>query len=267
MIFNAYAEQTQSAAGISIVSCGHIFAKSGREIYRPHGRDDWLLFYIAKENETFYLRDTVTAGAGSFVIFAPGECQHHLYEGSKTAEFYYVHFKCEDGVVLDTSRVYELPFDRRICDIFEELLEETVQKAPQYQKLCAYKLLELLTLLEREVGHNAHPQKESYDRIAAVIAHMNRFYASELTLCDYAAMCSMSKYHFLRVFGQIVGTTPLDYRNNIRLEHAAELLTDKRLSVEEIGRQTGFASASYFSSAFKKKFGLSPKQYRTERTR
>jgi len=71
----------------------------------------------------------------------------------------------------------------------------------------------------------------------------------------------MSKYHFLRTFQKFTGVTPLEYRNNIRLEHAAELLSEERITVEETGQAVGYSSASYFSSAFKKKYGLSPKQY------
>ena len=83
----------------------------------------------------------------------------------------------------------------------------------------------------------------------------------DFSLEDYAKMCNMSKYHFLRVFSGIVGKTPLEYRNNIRLEHACELLSNEKLSVEEISASVGYSSASYFSSAFKKKYGISPKQY------
>ena len=95
MIFNTYSEQREEVCGITFVSCGHIFAKTGREIYRPKGRVDWLLFYVAKEMETFYLDKKVTIPAGSFILYGPDEKQHHVYEGSKTAEFYYIHFKCD----------------------------------------------------------------------------------------------------------------------------------------------------------------------------
>ena len=49
MIYNAYAEQNEQVSGIQLVSCGHVFAKHGREIHRHFVRKDWLLFYIAKE--------------------------------------------------------------------------------------------------------------------------------------------------------------------------------------------------------------------------
>jgi len=267
MIYNAYAEQNQQVSGIQIVSCGHIFAKHGREIIRPHGREDWLLFYIAKESETFYLGDAETGKPGSFIIFAPWEKQHHIYLGEKTAEFYYVHFKCEQlpgDSSLSTSKVYHTQFNRQVCDLFEDIIEETLGKQPFYEKLCVYKLLNLLTVLEREILCNNHPDRENFERIGLAVQHMNKFYNSDFTLKDYAELCTLSKYHFLRIFEKVVGCTPMEYRNHIRLQHAADLLLEERLTVEQISNMVGYSSAAYFSSAFKKKYGLSPKQYQTK---
>jgi len=265
MRYSAYAEQKATAAGITFVSCGHIFAKNGRKIFRPGGRDDWLIFYIAKGEEVFYLERETVAREGAFILFAPWECQHHQTVFEKTAEFYYAHFKCDglpDGIALDTSRVYHAGPYRRICDLFEKMIDETLKKQPHYEQVCIYKLLELLTLLQRENEKENHPQRANLDRIALAVSYINRNYAENHTLADYAALSSMSPHHFLRVFFQITGATPIEYRNHIRLEHAQDLLLDGELSVEEIGLSLGYSSASYFSSAFKKKYGLSPKQYR-----
>lgn len=264
MIFNAYAEQKEKISGIQLVSCGHIFAKSGREINRPSGREDWLLFYVVKESETFYLDTLQTGKAGSFILFAPGEKQHHIYTGNKTAEFYYIHFKCDallPDVTLSSFKVYDLPLNRQVCDIFEDIIEEILRKQPLYERLCIYKLLNLLTVLQRGIVCDNHPDKENFERIARTVQHMNKSYDSNFSLEDYANMCAMSKYHFLRVFEKIVGTTPMEYRNNIRMEHAADLLLEEKLTVEQISSMVGFISPSYFSSAFKQKYGLSPKQY------
>ncbi|MBQ4120366.1 MAG: helix-turn-helix transcriptional regulator [Clostridia bacterium] len=265
MIFNAYADQKDQIAGITLISCGHIFAKTGREIKRPNGRNDWLLFYVAKGSETFYLESTVTADAGSFIIFAPNEKQHHIHKGNKTGEFYFVHFKCDKlPVSLETSQIYSLPFRSHVCDTFEEIIEETLNKQPLYEKLCICKLLQLLTLFERDTARFNMPKRENFTRIAKVIQHMNRYYNSDCNLDDYAKMCTMSKYHFLRVFSNTIGNTPLEYRNNIRLEHAADLLLDKLYTVDEISNMVGYSSVAYFSSAFKQKYGLSPKQYQKQ---
>ncbi len=262
MIFNAYAEQKETVNGITLVSSGHIFAKSGREINRPNGRDDWLLFYVVNKSETFYLDKIQTAKAGSFIIFAPNEKQHHIYLGNETAEFYYVHFKC-DGLPFETSTVYDASLDREVCNLFEDIIEESLQKQPFYEKLCIYKFLSILTTLERAVLCDTHPDKENLERISRAVHNMNKEYSNNYSLKDYADMCSMSKYHFLRTFQKIVGCTPVEYRNNIRMQHAVDLLQDEKLTVTEISNLIGFSSPAYFSSAFKRKYGISPKQYKS----
>ena len=91
---------------------------------------------------------------------------------------------------------------------------------------------------------------------------MNKEYQQERSLKDYAALCHMSKFHFTRVFKEITGRTPLEYRNKIRLDHAKELLTDTSYSIGEIGRRVGYSSNIYFCDAFKKRYGISPTAYK-----
>ena len=264
MIFNSYAEKKENLAGIKLVSCGHIFAKPKREINRPSGRDDWLLFFVAKESETFFIDKEVIAEAGSFIIFAPGEKQHHMYSGNATAEFFYVHFQCDalpEGITLETSRVYSMPFHKRFVDIFEEIIEETLSKRPNYEILCISRLLYLFSLIQRNDAEANNSHNKGWNGIARAIQHMNRYCDQNLKLDDYASMCHMSKYHFLRVFKAVTGTTPLEYRNNIRIDHAKELLKNGNFSVSEIGESLGYSSLAYFSAAFKKVTGLSPTEY------
>ena len=264
MIFNSYADKKESLAGIKLVSCGQIFAEPKREINRPSGREDWLLFYVAKGSETFFLDKAVTAEAGSFIIFAPGEKQHHVYCGNATAEFFYVHFQCDtlpDGIALETSHVYSLPYHKRVASIFEEIIEETLSKRPNYEILCISQLLYLFSLIKREDAEANNQNTKSWRGIARAIQHMNRFCDQNLKLEDYASMCHMSKYHFLRVFKSVTGVTPLEYRNNIRVDHVKELLKNSNFSVSEISENLGYSSLAYFSAAFKKATGLTPTEY------
>lgn len=266
MIFNAYANQAVNVMGVSIVSCGHVFAKNGRKIDRPNGRVDWLLFYVAKECETFYLNEEkVDAPAGSFVIFKPYERQQHVYLGDKTAEFYYVHFMAGEEFDLlgfKTSIVYTVKPSAAICSLFEEMVNEVQLKQPCYEALCVFKMMEILSLLKRKVIDLNIPHKEYYNKIAFVIQIMNREYFRNDTLEDYAQMCQLSKFHFLRKFEEITGMTPIAYRNKIRMEHARELLQDTTMPINEIGSMVGYDSQPYFCDAFKKEAGLSPAQFR-----
>ncbi len=263
MIFNSYAQKQLALAGMRLVSCGHIFAKQGREILRPSGREDFLLFYVAKGEETFYFEKPHVAKSGSFVLFCPGEKQHHATHGSGTAEFYYVHFSCDalpEGITLESSKIYETQISAA-PGIFEQIIEETLEKKPQYEILCLSLLLSLFALIQRESAHTEARADRDHGRIARAIQYIGRNYAKDLSLSDYAGMCMMSKYHFLRTFKQVTGQTPLEYRTRIRIENAKQMLESGDLSVAEIGERIGFGSPSHFSTAFKKAEGVSPKKY------
>lgn len=265
MIFNSYAEGAQELSGIRLVSCGHVFAKPEREIYRPQGREDWLLFYVAKEYETFYTDMTQIAEAGSFILFSPGEKQHHVYTGDKTAEFYYVHFSCEalpSHITLKTSQVYKAPLHNRFISIFERIIEETMKKGEHYEALCISELLSLLTLMQREVSVSDSLPDERRSGVARAVQHINRYCDSNMSLAEYADLCCMSKYHFLRVFKSVTGATPIEYRSRIRIEHAKEMLSNGYLSVSEISEALGYTSPAYFSDSFKRATGMSPRGYR-----
>ena len=96
---------------------------------------------------------------------------------------------------------------------------------------------------------------------------MNKEYEKNYTLDDYAKICNMSKFHFIRVFKDITGASPLEYRNTIRIEHVKEQLIDTNMSISEIAERSGYASASYFCDVFKKRMGVSPSDYRKRGTR
>lgn len=60
----------------------------------------------------------------------------------------------------------------------------------------------------------------------------------------------------------LTGTSPVAFIRNIRLQRAAALLKEGRLTVNEIAERTGFSSPSYFTKCFKKEFGVLPSEYK-----
>lgn len=265
MIFRAYQDTDIGINGISVVSSGHIFASKGRKIDRPKGRSDYLLFYVAKGREHFFLQGEEIAEEGSFILFRPFEKQEHIYMEDHTGEFYYVHFNAPEGFNLfglKSSVIYNTKPSVNIRDLFEEIISELQAKQPAYEMVCTSKLFNLFSLLVRKTAKEGAPQGRYFDKISFVIQNMNKEYQSSYTLDDYAKMCNMSKYHFLRVFKSLTGVSPLEYRSNIRLDHAKDMLTDTNIPINEIGRSVGYSSGTYFCDAFKIKTGMSPSQYR-----
>ena len=71
---------------------------------------------------------------------------------------------------------------------------------------------------------------------------------------------AMSRTLFYGKLKNLTGKTPQDFIRLLRLEHAATLLRQGQ-SVIEASSQSGFSNAKYFSTIFKKHFGISPSQY------
>ena len=85
---------------------------------------------------------------------------------------------------------------------------------------------------------------------------------SSVTLEEIAASASVSTSTCLRLFSIIVGTTPVNYLTDYRLQKAAEELQHKgKRTISDIAYLCGFTDASYFNRCFRKKYGVTPTEY------
>ncbi|WP_348800029.1 substrate-binding domain-containing protein [Flavobacterium adhaerens] len=80
---------------------------------------------------------------------------------------------------------------------------------------------------------------------------------------DLADKVGVSRVQLYRKVKAIIGINISDHINNVKLEKAAELLKSNEMNISEIAYSLGFSSPNYFSTAFKNKFGISPKEYKT----
>uniref|UniRef100_UPI0025B77CCD helix-turn-helix transcriptional regulator n=2 Tax=Muribaculum TaxID=1918540 RepID=UPI0025B77CCD len=71
---------------------------------------------------------------------------------------------------------------------------------------------------------------------------------------------AMSRTLFFGRLKSVTGKAPQEFIRILKLEHAAELLKQK-ISVTEVAELTGFVNTKYFSTVFKKYFGVSPSKF------
>ena len=72
----------------------------------------------------------------------------------------------------------------------------------------------------------------------------------------------MEIHMLMRLFRKHLGVSPLEYRNRLRIEEAKRHLAHSTLSMKEIAERLGYRNALYFSTAFRKRTGVSPSLYR-----
>lgn len=83
----------------------------------------------------------------------------------------------------------------------------------------------------------------------------------ELNVEMLAMNVGLSRVHVHRKLKELTNLSARDFIRNIRLQQAAILLKEKKLTVSEVAYATGFTNLSHFSSIFKEVHGLSPKEY------
>jgi AraC family transcriptional regulator len=109
---------------------------------------------------------------------------------------------------------------------------------------------------------NAQPSARDRRRIAAVLKHIEAHAEDDVGLEDLAVMAAMSKYHFLRMFQCVAGTTPYQFVISCRMRRAAAALASSREPITGIAFGCGFGDLSTFNRRFRATFGLSPSAFR-----
>ena len=94
------------------------------------------------------------------------------------------------------------------------------------------------------------------------IHHIHSMPPAELSQQSIADALSISTGHLSRVFHQETGKKLVDYLQEVRMKHAARLLSEGELTNEQICEAIGYSRVQYFSAKFKEYYGLTITEYR-----
>ena len=101
-------------------------------------------------------------------------------------------------------------------------------------------------------------------RLIDVINLMENNIEVPLSLPAIADKCKLSLRQIERLFHKYRGLTPSQYYLSLRLMHAKQLLLNTNSSVIDISIATGFETQSYFTACYRKHFGSSPRNHRSQ---
>ena len=100
------------------------------------------------------------------------------------------------------------------------------------------------------------------ERVNLAIDHIVGHLAEPLRLGRLARVAMLSPFHFHRVFQALIGATPADFVQRLRLDKALGLLALRRPpSLTRVALVSGFSSSSDFSRCFKRRFGVPPSSF------
>lgn len=96
------------------------------------------------------------------------------------------------------------------------------------------------------------------DKLHDAQAYLSKNLDRRISRLNLSREIGMNQTHLKAGFKQLFGTTIFDYTLELKMKLAAELLQENRLSISEISDLTGYSHPNHFSTAFKRKYGVSP---------
>lgn len=129
------------------------------------------------------------------------------------------------------------------------------------------KALELMSLqfeqLQRQQQRLESLQRSELEQIHDARDLLLQQMADPPSLLELARSVGLNDFALKQGFRRVFGTTVFRYLHEQRLVVARQLLMEQPdLTVQEVCEQVGFANRGYFAAAFRKQFGMNPKQYR-----
>jgi AraC-like DNA-binding protein len=151
------------------------------------------------------------------------------------------------------------------------LASETAGSAPG-SELVVSRLADMLFIhsIRAHIGSQSEACKSGllqaiFDpQIGVALKSMHEKVEQPWTVESLAAACGMSRSAFAVRFKSLVGQTPVEYLTSWRMQKATALLQKGDKKLFEVAKAVGYDSDSAFSKAFKRVFGVPPREYRRD---
>lgn len=236
--------------------------------------DDLLVIYCVKGRGYLRIGKREHSVAAGDLVILPKE-NIHAYRACDLDPWsiYWVHCDGEQTEtfcnLIDKAEsappIYAIGLHPRLVADFDSLLDLRKTSQLFITFLHASSLLrQIMTHIALINTQQRHAFEQSFNMDTIQTYMLTRLHES-LDIDTLAAQANLSKYHFIKRYKQLTGSTPINDFIRMKIEKACHLLdiTDQRIS--EIAWTLGYEDAYYFSRSFSKVMGISPSQYRNIR--
>ena len=215
--------------------------------------DDFILLPPQTFHYTHYLQDRCLR---SNLYFRPVDISEHVHAALP-----------ENGAFFSHARIFhaQASYHDQICELLERMEAEEELNDARTASMQYFLLQELFLLIARACDYTqALPEviRASDRQILQAARYISSNYMNPISSGDIAAAAGFSPNHLSKKFRESAGIGVHEYLVFIRLQHAALDLLSTKDSITQIALRCGFSDSNYFKDVFKKKYGMTPREYR-----
>lgn len=199
-------------------------------------------------------RESIKIESGEIAYLPKGAA--YSYEFFDDCYCRQIEFDAYDVQFTDKKFPVKLPS----TDSNKTLISSIVQKAESLRQSDGLLVLgNLFTLCSfiPEAGN----QLNKTSRIDPAVDYINKHFCEKFSIRTLAELCFMSEAQLRRYFKAELNTTPIDYKNRLRIEKAKSILLYDIAGVSQTAEKLGFDNVYAFSTMFKKMVGRSPTNF------
>lgn len=170
-------------------------------------------------------------------------------------------------------RIQEARYQRELTGLIENIAREAEVGDEHVERALMHHAGLLSVWLARTASKHANASMQSTATRLDTAAHrlaeaftalVERDFRNPAGVQHYASLLGVTPTHLSRVCRKVAGRPALDILTDRRHFEARRLLRDTNIQISEIARQCGFASAAYFTRAFRSRSGQSPSEFRND---
>ncbi len=229
---------------------------------QPFLRPIYYLHLVTSGTATMRVGDTVfDLKEGSLFFFFPGT--FYFLDGDADFRYAYISFMGTGAPeLLEQAGVRaEQPVFSGFSHLVELWLSSVVRVNHTNANILTESVL-LYTLSYIPKDRDITDDKKSENLLHVIVDYVDTHYReSALTLRQVADIFAYTENYLSRFFKAKMGVGFNEYLNRLRLQYAVYLIGEGATSVSQIALQCGFSDPLYFSKVFKKKEGISPREY------
>jgi AraC-like DNA-binding protein len=256
--------------GIEALSCANSF------VFPNHIHNGYVLWLNSEGGEQYNLKGCTTIlQPGSVSIIEPGivhsnkpwnPAKRHLRSLYLDEEFFLYLEKLFTGEKTGQPTLRTSVIENRQCWHTAILLHEAIINN-QDQLLIDELIVSLFLKIEIVQFGKVIFRGFSYsssERLKNIIEYMRAKSSENISLDNLAEIALCSSYHVIRLFRNQVGMSPHAYLIQLRLERARKLI-DSGQSIADAALLAGFSDQSHLTRRFKKRYGLTPGLYSSQK--